>query len=138
MLEKNILFLLTPKSKIAYAEEDFTLRNVVEKMDYYKFTAIPVLTKEGKYYGTITEGDLLWLIKEKYDLNYSLAEKTPLKDIPLRKVYTPIKINTKVKDLIPLAINENFVPVVDDNDFFIGIITRKSIILSIYNSGDKK
>lgn len=131
MLDENILFLLTPKSKVAFAEEDYTLRQVIEKMNFYKFTAIPVLTREGKYYGTITEGDLLWLIKEKYDLNYSKAEKTPLREIPLRKVYTPIKVDTKVKDLISMAINENFVPVVDDNDYFIGIITRKSILQDI-------
>jgi len=137
MLDENILFLLTPKSKVAFVEEDYTLRNVIEKMDYYKYTAIPVLTTEGKYYGTITEGDLLWEIKEKFNLDYSAAEKIPLKDIRLRKVYTPIRVTTKVRDLISMAINENFVPVVDDNDYFIGIITRKSIIQAIYNDEEK-
>ena len=33
-----------------------------------------------------------------------------------------------MEDLIKKAMNQNFVPVVDDQNKFIGIITRKSII----------
>ena len=56
----NILFFLTPKSDVAYIFEDETLRQTVEKMEHRKFSCIPILNKEGKYTGTISEGDLLW------------------------------------------------------------------------------
>ena len=55
----NILFFLTPKNEVAYVENDDTLRQVLEKIEYHKYTAIPMLNKNGKYVGTVTEGDLL-------------------------------------------------------------------------------
>ena len=61
----NILFFLTPKEEVAHVEEDDTLRQVVEKLEYHGYSAIPLLALDGKYIGTVTEGDLLWEMKEK-------------------------------------------------------------------------
>ena len=66
----NILFFLTPKCDVAYLEEDYTLRQALEKMEFHRYSTIPILTKDGKYYGTMTEGDLLWEIKN--DLHMEL------------------------------------------------------------------
>lgn len=65
----NILLFLTPKSKVEYVYDYFSIRQVLEKMSYHKYSAIPMLNKEGKYVGTITEGDLLWYIKDQSDYN---------------------------------------------------------------------
>ncbi len=131
MAEKSILFLLTPKSQVVCAQDDFTLRQVVEKMDYHHFSAIPILTSKGTYAGTVTEGDLLWYIRDRFDLNFKEAEKTPLKDVPLRRTYKPVTVNTPLNGLIEVAASQNFVPVVDDEGIFIGIVTRQSIIRSV-------
>ena len=40
----------------------------------------------------------------------------------------PVNINCDIEDLMQVAMRQNFVPVVDDNGVFIGIITRKAII----------
>ena len=61
----NILFFLTPKEDVAHVDEDDTMRQVLEKMEHHGYTAIPLLSREGKYIGTITEGDLLWEMREK-------------------------------------------------------------------------
>ena len=65
----NILFFLTPKEDVAHVEETDTMRQVLEKMEHHGYTAIPLLGVEGKYIGTITEGDLLWCIKEQKNLS---------------------------------------------------------------------
>ncbi len=52
----NILFFLTPKNEVAYIFEDETLRQALEKMEYHKYSAVPVINRRGKYVGTITEG----------------------------------------------------------------------------------
>ena len=59
----NILFFLTPKEDVAHVDEDDTMRQVLEKMEHHGYTAIPLLGREGKYIGTMTEGDLLWFLK---------------------------------------------------------------------------
>ena len=64
----NILFFLTPKSEVAYVYDTDTVRQVLEKMENQRYSAIPVISKEdGSYIGTLTEGDLLWYIKEQDD-----------------------------------------------------------------------
>ena len=124
----NVLFFLTPKSEVAYIYDDFTLRQTLEKMEYHRYSAVPLLTREGKYVGTITEGDLLWSIKNKYSLNFKEAESTPIMEIPRRMDNLPVTADTEVEDLIIKALNQNFVPVTDDRGMFIGIVTRKDIM----------
>ena len=128
----NILFFLTPKSEVAYVFNDDTLRQVLEKIEYYKYTAIPMLNKNGKYVGTVTEGDLLRYIKDRYSLNVKEAEDCLISRVPLRWKYTPVSIDCNMEDLVEIAMKQNFVPVVDDADNFIGIIRRSDILHYCY------
>lgn len=135
----NILFFLTPKSDVAYIYEDETLRQTVEKMEHRKFSCIPILNKEGKYTGTISEGDLLWGIKllniNSTDLKE--MENVSIMAIPRRATYKPVRADADMEDLLDRAINQNYVPVVDDKGSFIGIITRKEIIKYCYKEMKK-
>ena len=128
----NILFFLTPKSEVAYIYEDETLRQALEKMEYHKYAAVPVISRRGKYVGTITEGDMLWGIKNKFSLSLKEAERVTIQAIDRRSDNHPVYADSKMEDLIGKALNQNFVPVVDDQKNFIGIITRKDIIRYFY------
>ncbi|MEE1030683.1 MAG: CBS domain-containing protein [Ruminococcus sp.] len=128
----NILFFLTPKSEVAYVSNDDTLRQVVEKVEYHKYTAIPMLNKSGKYVGTVTEGDLLRYIKGRYTMNMKEAEDCSISRVPLRWKYQSVNINCNMEDLVEVAVSQNFVPVVDDANNFIGIIRRSDIIRYCY------
>lgn len=133
----NILFFLKPKSEIVYLFSNCTLRQALENMEQYKYSAIPIIDFEGEYVGTITEGDLLWIIKNKCGLNLEEAEEIPITQIPRRMDNTPVNANARIEDLISKSMNQNFVPVIDDEDKFIGIITRKDIIEFCYNQFKK-
>ena len=135
----NILFFLTPKSDVAYIFEDETLRQTVEKMEHRKFSCIPILNKEGNYTGTISEGDLLWGIKR---LNINITDLKQMEDvsimaIPRRATYKPVHADADMENLLDRAINQNYVPVIDDKGSFIGIITRKEIIKYCYKEMKK-
>lgn len=133
----NILFFLKPKSEIAFIHKEDTLRQAIEKMEYHKYSSIPMIDKDGKYVGSITEGDLLWGIKNKYNLNLKEAELIPITEIDRRTDYRAVNINAAIEDLVEKAMDQNFVPVVDDQGNFIGIITRKDIIGYCYNKMTK-
>ncbi|MDO5834186.1 MAG: CBS domain-containing protein, partial [Lachnospiraceae bacterium] len=111
----NILFFLTPKCDVAYLEEDYTLRQALEKMEFHRYSTIPVLTKDGKYYGTMTEGDLLWEIKNDLHMDLKDTEKIRVADIPMKNHYEPVKVNASMEDIMKRASRQNFVPVVDDS-----------------------
>ena len=112
--------------------EDDSLRQALERMEYHQYASVPMLRRDGKYVGTLTEGDLLWGIKNQYNINLREAETIPVTTINRRMDYLPVNGSSDMEGLIDKALNQNFVPVVDDRDYFIGIITRKDIIRYFY------
>ncbi|MDO0500249.1 CBS domain-containing protein [Clostridioides difficile] len=124
----NILFVLTPKSEVAYIYEDYTIRQALEKMEYHKYSAIPIISKDGKYVGTITEGDFLWTLKNDLNLDLKGLEDVPVTDINRKMDNSPVSINADIEDLVIKSLNQNFIPVIDDQDTFIGIIKRRDVI----------
>ncbi|QAT40741.1 CBS domain-containing protein [Clostridium sp. JN-9] len=130
----NIAFFLTPKNDVAFENVNSTMRQALEKMDFHKYTAIPIIDDEGKYVGTLTEGDLLRKLKNTPNLNFNNTNKIIINDIPRRMHNKAVFINADIEDLISLSINQNFVPVVDDNNVFIGIIKRSDIINYCYKN----
>ncbi|HBF3910667.1 TPA: CBS domain-containing protein [Clostridioides difficile] len=124
----NILFFLTPKSEVAYIYEDYTIRQALEKMEYHKYSAIPIISKDGKYVGTITEGDFLWTLKNDLNLDLKGLEDVPVTDINRKMDNSSVSINADIEDLVIKSLNQNFIPVIDDQDTFIGIIKRRDVI----------
>ena len=124
----NILFFLTPKAMCAFVYDDYTVRQALEKMESAGYSALPILNKHGEYRGTITEGDLLWALKNMCYLDMRQAEARKIMEISRRKDNIPVRVTTSMYDLAQRANTQNFVPVVDDKDTFIGIVTRGSII----------
>ena len=124
----NILFFMMPKAMCAYLYDDFTIRQALEKMETAGFAALPILNKRGEYRGTLTEGDLLWAIKNMCYMDMRQAEAHRIMEISRRKDNVPVRVTTSMQDLVERASTQNFVPVVDDKDAFIGIVTRSAII----------
>lgn len=124
----NIAFFLLPKQEVVYVSSSATLRQTLERMEYHRYTAVPILGDDGTYAGTVTEGDLLWFLKNRPDLTFDQAHKVSLMEVPLRLSNKAVAIDAKMEDLISLAKVQNFVPVVDDMNRFIGIVRRSDII----------
>lgn len=133
----NIMFFLTPKGETVFEYMTATMRQVIEKMEHHGYTAIPLIDEDGRYKGTISEGDLLRHIK-KNDVCFSQTEKIPLKDISIKVKHETASVNADIESIVRLARTQNFVPVVDDEEVFIGIIKRSDIIDYCYNSMIKK
>lgn len=124
----SILFFLTPKAMCAYLYDDYTIRQALEKMESAGYASIPILNRRGEYRGTLTEGDLLWAMKNMCYMDMRQAEARRIMEISRRKDNVPVRITASMHDLIERASHQNFVPVVDDYGAFIGLITRKAII----------
>lgn len=126
----NALLLLTPKKQLAYLDETMSIRQALEKMRIHGYMAIPVLSKKGEYIGSISEGDLLWtIVDEEMDEEY--MEETYIIDI-IRKDYIPaVKVDASVDKLKEMLMNQNYVPVIDDTDIFMGIVTRSRFLKAL-------
>lgn len=133
----NILFFLKPKQQVVYIYDDFTIRQALEKMEYHRYTSIPIINKEGDYIGTLSEGDILWEIKNRHQFNLNEAENTKISDVKRLRDNLPIDISAQIDDLILKATVQNFVPVIDDRKKFIGIVTRTDIIKYFFENQNK-
>ena len=56
------------------------------------------------------------------------AEARRIMEIPRKHEHRPVRVTASMHELVERASTQNFVPVVDDKDAFIGLITRKAII----------
>lgn len=134
----NILFFLTPKSDVAYVEEDDSLRQVLEKMEHHGYAAVPLLSSEGRYIGTITEGDVLWKLKKEGFPELHEMEEISVMEMIRNRDNKPVHVNVDMEGLLDKVMHQNFVPVVDDDKVFIGIVTRKDVIQYLMDELKKK
>lgn len=122
----NIFNILVPKHMLTYLNANDTLDQAVAFLLGTTYTAIPVIDDQGRYVGIASEGDFLRAVM-KYGLDKLANYK--VSDI-VNKDEGAMVLNTVEKDeIVERILDRNFLCVVDDRQCFIGIITRKSIIL---------
>ena len=124
----NVAFFLTPKSQTAFLETDDTFRQGLEKMRYHGYTAIPVLDKQGRYVGTLSEGDFLWHMVDLKTADLYALEGEPIAALLRPEWNPPVNAGATMSDLIEKVKERNFAPVVDDRGVFIGLITRRDVL----------
>lgn len=135
----NILFFLKPKGECVYVYDEDSLGDVLDVMEKHRYASIPMISKTtGAYRGTITEGDLLWYIKNKCGLSVHNAEDIRVKDIRRYRDNQPVSVGANMEDLISKVVQQNFVPVIDGQKCFIGIITRKNVIEYLCEKKEKQ
>ena len=129
----NIAYFLPPTNRVAYLYDASPSRQGLEQTRHHGYTAIPVISRDGKYVGTVSEGDFLWrLLSDEQDSQRACSmkdlEQLRVRDILRETQYLPVRITVSMEELLSSAMNQNFIPVVDDTGSFIGIVTRKDII----------
>ncbi|MFC4598414.1 CBS domain-containing protein [Cohnella hongkongensis] len=124
----EISSFLLPKDKVAYLTTAQSMKEALELLETSQYSAVPVIDENGKYIGTLSEGDLLWKLKCTPELNFDNMADIPVSGIKKRIYNECVAISAHMEDMLTLAADQNFVPVVDDDRVFLGIIRRKDII----------
>lgn len=123
----------TPKSETYFLKDDTTIRQALEKFDHHKFSVVPLICNDGTYLTTVSEGDILRFIKNQANFDINQAENMPVRRIEKYRPYKACRHNVSEEDVYRLALDQNFIPIVDDRNLFIGIIKRKSILNLLYS-----
>ena len=129
----NIAFFITPESNVTYLYDDYTVRQCLEKMRFHGYSAIPVINRQGHYVGTISEGDLLWRLiggdkEDQHVIDLKGTEEIHISDVLRLDRTPPARITATDEELLAKAMDQNFIPVIDDEDVFIGIVTRRTVM----------
>ena len=112
---------------VTYLYDDYSLRKGLTKLLESGFSSLTVLTREGKYTGMVSEGDFLRYLAERAHSAQELHE-AKLTTILHTNRARAVPITTSMEELLSLAAEQNFVPVVDDYGSFVGIVRRSDII----------
>ncbi|MDO4475814.1 MAG: CBS domain-containing protein [Lachnospiraceae bacterium] len=134
----NILFYLVPKSDVVYVYEDNTLQEAMQIMKKERFSTVPVLARDGRYIGSLSEGDILWQLEERLGKAREVSEQMRIKQLHRHRENQPVNIDCRMDQLLNASVSQNFIPVIDDNRTFIGIITRRSILKYFMERQDKE
>lgn len=132
----NIAYFIQPRAQVACLYDDFSLRQALEKLRAHGYSAIPVVTRDNHYVGTVSEGDFLWYLMDQ-KAPKPVAELKQLETVRIRDVLKmdrnpPVHITATTAELLDHAMSQNFVPVVDDRGCFVGIVTRHDVIRYLY------
>jgi CBS-domain-containing membrane protein len=124
----KIASFLLPKDEVAFITSSASMQEALEQLEHHYYTALPIVDNEGKYIGTLSEGDLLWKLKNTPGIDFDNLQHVPVSEIEKHIHNESVSINAQMEDMLALAADQNFVTVVDDESIFIGIIRRKDII----------
>ncbi|WP_438449043.1 CBS domain-containing protein [Gorillibacterium sp. sgz5001074] len=124
----DIKSFLYPKNEVSYLTTSSNMKEALDKLEACHYSAIPILDDHGVYFGTLSEGDLLWKMKATPGLHFDTMHEIPIVSINKRMKIECVAIGADLDEMLALAADQNFVPVVDDNRVFLGIIRRKDII----------
>lgn len=137
MEDFNLLQITTLKAATFYLNSNSTVRQALEKFAYHKFLVVPIVDNEGHYVTSLSEGDILHYIYANNDFSLANAEKINVLDIERHRPYNPVRVDATMDELYALALNQNFIPVVDDRNIYIGIIKRKDVFVYLKKKLDQ-
>ena len=124
--------------------DDFSVRQCIEKMTFHSYSAIPVLKRDGSYVTTLSQSDLLTFLYKRaqstgdQSLSLRTIEDVPLQALHLKDKNPPCPVTAEPEDVVFRAMEQNFIPVVDDWGTFIGIVTRKDILKYLATSTSRE
>ena len=119
--------LIIPKNKVEFLYNDITIGDALRKIGKKKFNTVPVLERNSeRYLYSLSAGDILFEIIKRDDVEST--KKEFLSTVTIDRLIVPSHKDTNIVDLADLAISQNFVPIVDNQGIFLGIVTRRSIL----------
>ncbi|MGT2829722.1 cyclic-di-AMP-binding protein CbpB [Streptococcus hillyeri] len=120
---------LTPAEEVAIFVDTHNADHVLLLLASNGFSRVPVITKEKKYVGTISLSDIMKYQAENGLQDWEMAQ-TDIAHMANSKIPT-VSINADVTEVLHKLVDFPFLPVLDAEQTFVGIITRKSILKAV-------
>ena len=133
----NIAKIMIPKVTTAFLHDKNTVRQGLEVMTRYGYTAVPVLDDEDCYLGCVTEGDFLRHVMAVGSTQKHDHEHYRIGEIFRRDFCPAVDIDAPEEQVISAILNQNFLPVVDGQGKLCGIVTRKSVISYLWEKTNR-
>ena len=128
LLEQEETFL-TPAENLAVLIDSHNADHAILLLSQMTYTRVPVVTDEKEFVGTIGLRDIL-----AYQMEQGLSQEV-MADTDIvhmtKKDVAVVSPDYTLTDVLHKLVDESFLPVVDAEGIFQGIITRKSILKAV-------
>lgn len=128
LLEQEETFL-TPAENLAVLIDTHNADHATLLLSQMTYTRVPVVTDEKEFVGTIGLRDIL-----AYQMEQGLSQES-MADTDIvhmtKKDVAVVEPDYSLTDVLHKLVDESFLPVVDAEGIFQGIITRKSILKAV-------
>lgn len=128
LLEQEETFL-TPAENLAVLIDSHNADHAILLLSQMTYTRVPVVTDEKEFVGTIGLRDILAYQMEQ-DLSQEVMADTDIVHMTKKDVAV-VTPDYTLTDVLHKLVDEPFLPVVDEDGIFQGIITRKSILKAV-------
>ena len=122
--------LFIDAEKVAILQEDHTLEHAMLVLTNVRYSLIPVLNKENKIVGLISLAMILQKITGVEQIHMNQLGKYKVREV-MRTEFPIIHQDTQVEDVLNELVDESFICIGNEEDEFVGIVTRKELLKRI-------
>ena len=120
---------LTPAENLAVLIDTHNADHAILLLSQMTYTRVPVVTDQKHFVGTIGLRDIM-AYQMEYDLSHEIMADIDIIHMT-RKDVAIVAPDFTITEVLHKLVDESFLPVVDENGIFQGIITRKSILKAV-------
>ena len=127
LVASKMLDFMIPADNVANVIDQHTLSTGLLILTQSNYTMIPVLSAESKLMGVISMSMIIKAVMTVDAIEMERLDELKVRDVMLSQ---PVRVqsNCHLADVLNYLIDQNFVCVVDGDNRFLGIITRKNVM----------
>jgi len=126
-LESNIRQFMIPSERVAHVQVGNNLEHALLVLTKSGYTAIPVLDPYYKLHGLISTPIIMDSILGLERIEFEKLEEKRVEEV-MNKEIPRLHVDSSVQDSIPLLIDHPFLCVENENGYFEGIFTRRTVL----------
>ena len=127
MLLNGLETIVKPADEVAVIMESNTLSHALLLMTSNKYSVVPVLDNKSRMKGLISMPLIIEAIMDIEDVQFDKLEAIRVSEV-MDVHYPVVNEDFELEDVLRMLIHAAFITVVDENDVFVGIITRQEIL----------
>ncbi|MBS4189038.1 CBS domain-containing protein [Bacillus sp. FJAT-49705] len=129
-LDNNIRNFMIPSERVAHVQIGNNLEHALLVLTKSGYTAIPVLDPYYKLHGLISTPIIMDSILGLERIEFEQLEKKRVEEVMNRKI-PRLNINSSIQDSIPFLIDNPFLCIENEDGYFEGIFTRRTVLIEL-------
>lgn len=130
ILLENEEYFLVSADNVATLQDTNSLEHAFLVLTNIGYSRIPVVDRKEKLVGSVSLSMVVEVMIDTESINPDKLSEVLVSDVMDKEVKS-LKQPFEIEKILNLLVDANFVPVVDDDGVFKGIVTRKEILKSV-------